>query len=124
MKKFAFIIALFLIGCAQEEVMTTPAIEAVPEQLTVEIPEQEAGPWEITEVAEGVTVTQSSEPEVITEDVAKEIALARVPGRVTDVSKENKFGKLTIVVEIQADNGPETDVIIDMDTGEVLGIET
>ncbi len=102
---------------------TQPTVESVPEQLDAEVSEK-AEPWEVTEVAEGVTVTQSSEPEVITEDVAKEIALARVPGRVTDVAMEQKFGKLTIVVEIQADNGPETDVIIDPDSGEVLGVET
>ena len=42
----------------------------------------------------------------------------------TDVAIENKFGKPTYVVEIQADTGIETDVIIDIDTGEVLGVET
>jgi len=60
----------------------------------------------------------------ITEAEAIEIALKRVPGKVTDVAIEKKFGKITYVVEIDADNGPETDVIIDMNTGEVLGIET
>jgi len=60
----------------------------------------------------------------ITEEKAKEIALKQVPGKVTDVAIEKKFGKNTYVVEIDADNGPETDVIIDINTGEVLGIET
>lgn len=32
--------------------------------------------------------------------------------------------KATWVVEIDADSGPETDVIIDIETGEVLGVET
>ena len=41
----------------------------------------------------------------------------------TDVAIEKKFGKPTYVVEIDAD-GTETDVIIDIDTGEVLGVET
>ena len=60
----------------------------------------------------------------VTEQQAKEIALKRVPGRVTDIEIEKKFGKPTWVVEIDADNGPETDVIIDISTGNVLGVET
>jgi uncharacterized membrane protein YkoI len=60
----------------------------------------------------------------ITEQQARDIALQRVPGRITDVAIEKKFNKPTWVVEIDADNGPETDVIIDMQTGKVLGIET
>ena len=60
----------------------------------------------------------------ITEDQAREIALARVPGRVTDIEIEKKFGKRVWVVEIDADSGPETDAIIDIQTGEVLGTET
>jgi uncharacterized membrane protein YkoI len=60
----------------------------------------------------------------ITEEEAKAIALAEIPGKVTDVAVEKKFGKIAYVVEIDADNGPETDVIIDVYTGEVLGIET
>ncbi|MBS3102839.1 PepSY domain-containing protein [Candidatus Woesearchaeota archaeon] len=60
----------------------------------------------------------------ITEEEAKAIALKRVPGRVTDFGIEKKFGKATYVVEIDPDSGPETDVIIDIETGEVLGIET
>jgi len=60
----------------------------------------------------------------ITEEEAKAIALSEVPGEVTDVAVEKKFGKIAYVVEIDADNGPETDVIIDVYTREVLGIET
>jgi uncharacterized membrane protein YkoI len=60
----------------------------------------------------------------ITEEEAKAIALAKVPGRVTDIDLEKKFGKITYVVEIDADDGPETDVIIDAYTGEILGVET
>jgi hypothetical protein len=58
------------------------------------------------------------------EEKAKEIALEEVPGTVIDIAVERKSGKLVYVVEIDANSGPETDVIIDMDTGEVLGIET
>ncbi|MBS3081152.1 PepSY domain-containing protein [Candidatus Pacearchaeota archaeon] len=57
----------------------------------------------------------------ITEEQAKEIALKEVNGRVTDISIEKKFSKTAYVVEIN--NGDETDVIIDLNTGEVLGIE-
>ena len=60
----------------------------------------------------------------ITEQEAIAIALKEVKGKVTDVAIEKKFGKTAYVVEIDADSGPETDVIIDIETGEVLGIET
>ena len=60
----------------------------------------------------------------ITEQEAIAIALREVKGKVTDVAIEKKFGRAAYVIEIDADNGPETDVIIDIETGEVLGIET
>lgn len=60
----------------------------------------------------------------ITEVEAKAIALKEVPGSVTAVEIETKLGKQVYVVEVDADSGVETDVIIDMSTGEVLGIET
>ncbi|HSB46608.1 MAG TPA: PepSY domain-containing protein [Candidatus Bilamarchaeum sp.] len=60
----------------------------------------------------------------ITEQEARQIALERVPGKVTDVEMEKKFGKLCYVIQIDADSGPETDVIIDRATGEVLAVET
>ena len=58
----------------------------------------------------------------ITEEEVKEIALKEVSGKVTDVAIEKKFGKLTYVVEIKTKSG-EIDVIIDIDTGKILGIE-
>lgn len=60
----------------------------------------------------------------ISDEKAVEIALKKVPGEVTHVGLERKLGKLSIVVEVQADTGVETDVIIDMETGEVRGFET
>lgn len=60
----------------------------------------------------------------ITEAEAKSIALKRVPGKVTDIAIEQKFSKATYVVEVVPDKGPETDVIIDVNTGEVLAVET
>jgi uncharacterized membrane protein YkoI len=60
----------------------------------------------------------------ITEDDAKRIALERVPGKVTDITMEIKLGKPVYVVEVDADSGPETDVFIDIETGEVLAVES
>lgn len=60
----------------------------------------------------------------ISDERAKEIALAAVPGEVTAISIERKLGGLRIVVEVIAKDGTETDVIIDMETGKVLGTET
>ena len=58
----------------------------------------------------------------ITEQEAKEIALKTAGGRVTDIDIEKKFGKAAYVVEIDDGDG-EVDVIIDLDTGAVLGTE-
>ncbi len=69
--------------------------------------------------------SQTGEPKTgISEEEAKVIALKEVPGKVTDINIEKKSGKDSYVVEVDADNGPETDVIIDIETGEVLGVET
>jgi uncharacterized membrane protein YkoI len=69
------------------------------------------------------TPTPPASITVITEAQAKAIATARVPGTVTDVAVEQKFGKQTYVVEIDPGSGPETDVIVDMQTGAVLAVE-
>ncbi|MBU0533148.1 PepSY domain-containing protein [Candidatus Micrarchaeota archaeon] len=58
-------------------------------------------------------------PSEISEEEAKNIALSEVSGEVTDIEIEEKYGKMVYVVEI---NG-ETDVAIDIETGEVLGVE-
>lgn len=58
----------------------------------------------------------------ITEQEAIAIAKREVNGDVTDVGIEKKFGKAAYVVEINAD-GEEIDVIIDIQTGQVLGTE-
>jgi uncharacterized membrane protein YkoI len=58
----------------------------------------------------------------ITEEQAKAIALNAVSGTVTDVTKERKSGKFVYVVEINR-NGMETDVLIDIVTGEIIRIE-
>lgn len=60
----------------------------------------------------------------ISEERAREIALQAVPGDITDLDIERKLGAKRYVVEVIAEeDGEETDVIIDMETGEVLEIE-
>ena len=59
----------------------------------------------------------------IGDEEARKIALAAVPGEVTGVAIETKQGKQRIVVEVLAKDGSEVDVIIDMETGKVLGTE-
>jgi uncharacterized membrane protein YkoI len=60
----------------------------------------------------------------ITKEQASQSALQTVPGQVTDVTVERKRGKNVYVVEIVADKGGgETDVLVDMESGKVLGVE-
>jgi uncharacterized membrane protein YkoI len=66
----------------------------------------------------------AAETSRISDDEARSIALEAVPGEVTDLQIERKFGRKTIVVEVvPEDEGAETDVVIDLVTGEVLAIE-
>ena len=60
----------------------------------------------------------------ITKEQATQAALLALPGDVTDVTVERKRGKMVYVVEIVAKaDGAETDVLVDMDTGKVLGMD-
>jgi uncharacterized membrane protein YkoI len=60
----------------------------------------------------------------ISKEQASENALQAMPGQVTDITVERKLGKNVYVVEIIADKGgDETDVLVDMDSGKILGIE-
>lgn len=60
----------------------------------------------------------------ITDDQAKEIALKTVPGKFIGIEIERKMGGKRIVATVIAEKTKiETDVIIDMATGKVLGIE-
>ena len=72
-------------------------------------------------VLEGEPAVESSSK--ITEQQAKEIALNAVSGTVTDVALERKGGKQVYVVEIKS-GYVETDVIIDISTGDIIRIET
>jgi len=60
----------------------------------------------------------------LTMDEAMEIALKAVPGIVTDKQKSTYGSKTVYEFEIMAENGIETDVFIDIETGVVLAIET
>ncbi len=70
---------------------------------------------------------KSAEPEPVrkvSDEQAAEIARATVQGEVMDIAVERKLGAKRLVVEVIADaDGAEIDVIIDMETGEVLGTE-
>lgn len=60
----------------------------------------------------------------ISEAEAVKIAVKAVPGEVTDVAIEKKLGANRYVVEVVSkEDGAETDVIIDMETGKVLATE-
>jgi uncharacterized membrane protein YkoI len=60
----------------------------------------------------------------ITKEQATQAALLALPGDVTDVTIERKRGKMVYVIEIVAKaDGAETDVLVDMDTGKVLGMD-
>jgi uncharacterized membrane protein YkoI len=65
-----------------------------------------------------------AEASKISEEEAVKIALKAVPGDVTAVSIEKKLGANRYVVEVIAkEDGVETDVIIDMETGKILTTE-
>lgn len=60
----------------------------------------------------------------ITRGEAMQAALKSLPGKVAEIKVERKRGKQVYVIEIAADkDGSENDVFVDMQTGEVLGIE-
>jgi len=74
--------------------------------------------------AEPATKVASKTPTRITEEEARKIALKEVPGDVTEVGIERKLGAKRYVVEvISKQDGSEIDVIIDMESGKVLGTE-
>ncbi len=60
----------------------------------------------------------------VTREQATQAALQALPGKVTDVTIEKKHGKNVYVIEIVAEkDGAETDVLVDMASGAVLGME-
>lgn len=59
----------------------------------------------------------------ISEDEAKAIALKYLPGKVTDIAIEKKRGRNVYVVEIMSEKSGEKDVLVDLVSGKVLGME-
>ena len=84
----------------------------------VELINVSSGAEETLEPGEPLPVIRTE----ITEEEARAIALTVLNGTITDVAIEKKHGKTAYVVEMQTGDG-EQDVIIDIKTGEVLGIE-
>ena len=73
---------------------------------------------------DGAAGQNAKRAKTISEDEAKQIAEKAVPGKVTDVAIEKKHGANRFVVEVSpAAGGKEVDVVIDMTSGKVLGIE-
>jgi uncharacterized membrane protein YkoI len=90
-----------------------------------------AGPLAILLFAPVVDVAQAQQPRTerarpvakITIEQATKIALERIPGEVTEVKIERKRGKHVYAVEIQTPDKGERDVFVDIQTGEVVGID-
>jgi len=59
----------------------------------------------------------------VTRDQAIAIALKAVPGRATKVEVEEQLGKLVYTVEVIPPSGAETDVFVDVMSGNVVGTE-
>ena len=59
----------------------------------------------------------------ITKEQATKVALEHIPGKVTDVTIERKRGKNVYVVEIQSPDQGEKDVLVDMESGKVVGTD-
>ncbi len=64
----------------------------------------------------------SSSGAKISEEEAKEIAVAETGGKVTEVDTDRKNGRDAWEIEINK-NGNYADVLVDMETGEVLAVE-
>jgi uncharacterized membrane protein YkoI len=77
------------------------------------------------EVKEAAAMTEAPAGAAkITKEVATQNALNALPGTVTDVTVEKKRGKNVWIIEIVADkDGAETDVLVDMNTGAVIGMD-
>jgi Peptidase propeptide and YPEB domain len=59
----------------------------------------------------------------ISGDQATKLALARIPGKATNLTIERKKGKNVYVVEIQTPNEGEKDVFVDIESGEIVGTD-
>ena len=59
----------------------------------------------------------------ITEEDARKIAVAEVPGKVLEIEHEKEKGTMVYEVEIREKDGGVKEVVIDANTGAVLEIE-
>lgn len=76
-----------------------------------------AGPVEAAE-------TRAAPAARITAEQATAAALRALPGKVTDVTIEKKRGKNVYVIEVVSEkDGAETDVFVDLESGQVLGMD-
>lgn len=78
------------------------------------VADQESGATQPSEMPPGAKVTR---------DQAIAIALKAVPGRATSVEIEEKLGRSVYTVEVMTSSGNETDVFVDVGSGEVVGTE-
>ena len=70
------------------------------------------------------SAVQTANVAKISKEQATQAALQALPGKVTDVTIEKKRGKTVYVIEIVSEkDGAETDVLIDMTSGAVLGMD-
>jgi uncharacterized membrane protein YkoI len=83
------------------------------------------GPATAAETKDSPVVQAANVPGAkVTREQATQAALQALPGKVTDVTIEKKHGKTVYVIEIVAEkDGAETDVLVDMASGAVLGME-
>ena len=72
----------------------------------------------------GVMAQTSRPPAKISEEQATQAALRALPGKVTDITIEKKRGKNVYVVEVVSEkDGAETDVLVDLESGQVVGLD-
>ncbi|MBW3011769.1 PepSY domain-containing protein [Candidatus Woesearchaeota archaeon] len=98
--------------------------------LVLELAPEENERLELVQIeldSEEEPLVDENEPEdisvTVTEEDAKQTALRQVQGTVTDVSIETKYGIQAYVVEVRKTSGEEVDVVIDIETGEIVNIE-
>lgn len=98
----------------------TVPIEALPGSPPLEASRPQVAKSQVADAADA----PSKAARTIPEEELKRIAVKAVPGKPVDVQIERKLGADRYVVEVLADpDGAEVDVIIDMKTLKVLGIE-
>ncbi|WP_136439506.1 PepSY domain-containing protein [Pacificoceanicola onchidii] len=74
-------------------------------------------------IATMVSAQSAAEQTGLTEEQIIEIALAEVPGSVTEVELEERRGTTYYEVEVTAEDGSEMELKIAADSGEILKVE-